>query len=82
MPNIDSVLMVKPSAAIMPKVPNRTTGTVIDGISVARTFCRNRYITRNTSAIPSIRVLTTSSIEIVTKGVMSFGYTTFRPCGK
>ncbi len=72
-PNIDKVLIEKPSADITPKVPSSTTGTVIEGISVARTFCKNRYITRNTSTIPSSRVLMTSSIEILTKGVTSFG---------
>ncbi len=72
-PNIESVLMVKPSAAITPKVPSSTTGTAIEGMRVARMFCRNRNITRNTSAIPSSSVLTTSWIEILMKGVTSFG---------
>ena len=66
-----SVLIEKPSAASTPKVPSSTTGTAIVGISVARKFCRNRNITRNTSTIASISVLTTSSIEILTNGVVS-----------
>jgi hypothetical protein len=66
-----SVLIEKPSAAITPKVPSSTTGTAMVGISVARMFCRKRYITRNTSAIASISVYTTSRIEIFTKGVVS-----------
>ena len=72
-PNIESVLMVKPSAAITPKVPSSTTGTAIEGMSVARMFCRKRNITRNTNAIPSSSVLTTSWMEILMKGVTSFG---------
>ena len=81
-PNIVSVLMVNPNAAMIPKVPRSTTGTAMVGISVARRFCRKRYITRNTSAMPSNSVFTTSVIEIFTNGVMSYGYTTCRPCGK
>ncbi len=41
-PNIVSVLIEKPSAAITPKVPSSTTGTAIVGINVARRFCRKR----------------------------------------
>ena len=71
MPNMVRVLIEKPNAAITPKVPSSTTGTAMVGISVARRFCRNRYITRNTSTTASIRVLTTSSMEMRTKGVVS-----------
>jgi hypothetical protein len=49
------------------------------GISVARMFCRKRYITRNTKTIASINVLTTSSIEILTNGVVSYGYSATSP---
>ncbi len=73
MPNMVRVLIEKPKAASTPKVPNRTTGTAIVGISVARKFCRNRYITRNTSRIASPRVLTTSWMEAETTGVVSYG---------
>ena len=55
----------------MPKVPSSTTGTAIVGIRVARKFCRNRYITRNTSTIASNSVFTTSSMETRTNGVVS-----------
>ena len=55
-PNMVSVLIEKPSAAITPKVPSSTTGTAMVGISVARMFCRKRNITRNTSATASISV--------------------------
>ena len=47
MPNIVSTLIEKPKACMTPKVPSSTTGTAIAGISVARRFCRNRYITRH-----------------------------------
>ena len=73
MPNMVSVLIEKPKAARMPKVPNNTTGTAIVGMRVARAFCRNRYMTRNTSTTASNSVLTTSLIEVRTKGVVSSG---------
>ncbi|MNS84743.1 hypothetical protein D3C72_1185780 [compost metagenome] len=56
MPNMVRVLMLKPAAARMPNVPSNTTGTVIVVMTVARKFCRNRNITRNTSAIASTSV--------------------------
>ncbi|MNE65425.1 hypothetical protein D3C80_1609030 [compost metagenome] len=71
MPNIVRVFIEKPNAARMANVPSNTTGTAIVGISVARKFCRNRYITRNTRMIASIRVFTTSLMEILTNGVVS-----------
>ncbi|CAB3964780.1 hypothetical protein BLA3211_03045 [Burkholderia aenigmatica] len=81
-PNIDSVLIEKPTIDMIANVPSNTTGTAIVGMIVARRFCRNRYITRNTSTIPSSSVLTTSSIDSFTNGVVSYGYFTTRPCGK
>ncbi len=80
--NIVSMLIEKPSAASTPNVPSSTTGTAIVGISVARRFCRNRYMTRNTRTIASSSVLTTSLIEARTKGVVSNGTTAFMPAGK
>ena len=71
MPNMVSVLMEKPAAARMPKVPSSTTGTAMVGISVARKFCRNTYMTMNTSTIASNSVFTTSSMETCTNGVVS-----------
>ena len=71
MPNMVRVLMLKPNAANTPKVPSNTTGTVMVVIRVARRFCRNRYITRNTSATASIRVWITPVIEALTTGVVS-----------
>ena len=81
-PNIVSVLIVNPKAAMIPNVPSSTTGTAMVGINVARKFCRKRYITRKTSTMPSSSVFTTSSIEILTNGVVSYGYTTCSPGGK
>ena len=49
---------------------------------VARMLPRNRYITRNTSTTASIRVLTTSLIEIRTKVVLSNGENHSTPGGK
>ncbi len=76
------VLMVKPNAARIPKVPSNTTGTVMVVMMVARKFCRNRNITRNTSTIASTRVSTTPEIDSVTTGVVSYGTTAFMPGGK
>jgi hypothetical protein len=73
MPNMVSVLIENPKAASTPNVPNNTTGTAMVGISVARAFCRNTYITRNTSTTASTRVFITSRIEVRTNGVVSSG---------
>ncbi len=71
MASMVSVLIEKPAAASTPKVPSSTTGTASVGISVARMFCRNNRMTRNTRPIASNSVLTTCSIEMRTKGVVS-----------
>ena len=42
MPNMVRVLMLKPKAAMTPKVPSSTTGTASEGIRVARKFWRKR----------------------------------------
>ena len=65
------VLMVNPASESTAKVPRMTTGTASVGISVARMFCRNSSITRNTRMIASNSVFCTSWIEISTKGVVS-----------
>ena len=67
------VLMEKPLADRTPKVPSSTTGTAMVGISVARIFCRKRNMMRKTRKTASTRVFTTSSMEILTKGVVSKG---------
>jgi len=73
MANMVSMLMEKPKSPSIPKVPRMTTGTAMVGIRVARMLPINRYMTRNTSAIASKSVLTTSSMATRTKGVVSYG---------
>ncbi|MNM66338.1 hypothetical protein D3C81_778180 [compost metagenome] len=80
--NSVSWLMVKPMASMPMKVPSRATGMTRVGMIVARKFCRKINITRNTSTIASIRVWITSSIEMVTKVVLSYGVNQLTPCGK
>jgi len=71
MPKSVSTLIEYPKAASTPKVPSSTTGTVMAGMTVARQFCRNRYMTTTTSAMASSSVLMTDLIEIFTKRVVS-----------
>ena len=71
--NMVSMLMENPNSPSTAKVPRITTGTAMVGISVARRFPMNRYITRKTSTIASNRVLTTSWMATFTKGVVSYG---------
>ena len=71
MASMVSVLMVKPKAAMIPKVPRSTTGTAMVGMIVARKFCRNRNITRNTSTMASSRVWITFSMATSTKREVS-----------
>ncbi len=63
--------MENPKSPSTAKVPKITTGTAIVGIRVARMFPMNRYITRNTSTIASMSVMTTSLMATLTKGVVS-----------
>ena len=51
------------------------------GMSVARKFCRNRYITRNTRRMASSSVVTTPLMATRTNGVVSKGTTRLRPLG-
>ena len=73
MPNSVSTLIEKPNSHSPRHAPASAIGTTMVGISVARQFCRNRNMTRNTSAIASTSVLTTSSIEMRMNGVESNG---------
>jgi len=59
-PNMDRVLMVKPKAAITPKVPSRTTGTAMDGMSVRADVLQEEEHHQKDQRDPSSRVLTTS----------------------
>ena len=65
------VLMVKPATENTAKVPSRTTGMAIAGISIARQLCRNTKITSTTRITASIRVLTTSRTDSLMKSVVS-----------
>ena len=71
MANMVSTLIEKPSPSMTANDPSMATGTTSAGIRVYRTFCRNRYITRNTSTIASARVCNTCSIETLTYGAVS-----------
>ncbi len=71
MPNIVSVLIEYPNSDSTPKVPSRTTGTASVGINVARMFWRKTNMTMKTSTMASNSVLTTSSIDSLTNGVVS-----------
>ena len=82
MPNRVSWLIVKPSISMPRNVPSRATGITRVGMMVARMFCRNSSITRNTRMIASISVCTTSLIEMVTKAVLSYGLNQVTPGGK
>ena len=73
MANIVSMLIEKPKSASTPKVPRSTTGTAMVGMSVARMFPMNRYMTRNTRTMASMRVFTTSPMATLTNGVVSIG---------
>ena len=73
MANMVSMLMENPSRPRTAKVPRMTTGTARVGMSVARKLPRKTYITRKTRKIASNRVLTTSLMATLTKGVVSKG---------
>lgn len=73
MANIVSMLTVKPKSASTAKVPRRTTGTAMVGISVARMLPRKSSMTRNTSTMAITSVLITSLMDTLMKTVESFG---------
>ncbi len=73
MANIVSMLMENPKIPKTAKVPRRTTGTAIVGISVARMFPRKSHMIRKTSRIASKSVFTTSLMATRMKGVVSLG---------
>ena len=63
--------MEKPNSAISEKVPISDSGIAMTGISTERGEPRNRNTTAVTISSASIRVRTTSSIELFTKVVES-----------
>ena len=70
-PSNVSVLMVKPAAIMMAKVPTIETGMAIMGISVARQLCKKIKMTSRTNRPASISVFTRSSMEADTNAVLS-----------
>ena len=63
--------MEKPSIGKKIKVPRSETGTVSAGISVARTFCRNRNTTKITNSSASTSVVMISRTPSLTERVVS-----------
>jgi hypothetical protein len=82
MPKSVSWFTEKCSTARPMKVPRSATGMTSVGIRVARRFCRKISITRNTSTIASPRVIRTSRIEALMKGVVSNGTVQLTPAGR
>jgi len=66
-PNRLKTLIENPNTYRPRNAPVNATGTTSVGISVARRFCRNSSITKNTSTIASPSVFTTSLIDTLTK---------------
>src|SRR2546421_7122761 len=74
--------MEKPSAYIPTSVPSSAAGTTSVGIRVARKFCRNTSITRNTSVAASASVIITSRMATLMKVVESNAQNQLTPAGK
>ena len=70
-PNIDSVLIEKPSIGKKMKVPINETGIVSSGMIVARMFCRKMKTTSVTRMSASTNVFRISWIDAWTAGVVS-----------
>ena len=73
MANMVSMLMEKPKKLNMAKVPMRTTGTAMVGTSVALRLPRKSHMIMKTRKTAMMRVLMTSLMETVIKGVVSLG---------
>ena len=82
MPNSVRVLIENPSNFTKAKVPISDTGIVTDGMMVLRQSSRKIKITRMTSAIASIRVVSTSLMDSPTASVVSKASSYFIPGGK
>ena len=80
-PNSESELRLNPNPSMNASVPMIATGTEINGISVARHFCRKRSITivTRTTAMPSVR--STSRCDSSMKGVVSWTMSARSPAG-
>jgi hypothetical protein len=66
-----SRLMEKPKASIIAKVPTSDSGIATTGMNTERGEPRNRNTTSTTITSASTRLVTTSSIEEVTKALES-----------
>ncbi len=71
MANRVRVLMENPSGTNAAKVPTSDTGTASMGMSVARKLPRKRNTTSSTRRMASRSACTTSSMEALTKSVLS-----------
>ncbi len=63
-------------------VPSSATGITSVGMIVARKFCRKTSITINTRPMASASVRTTSAIDAVMNGVVSYGTLQVTPVGR
>ena len=70
-PNRVRLLRLKPITAMTEKVPMMATGTAVSGMIVERQLCKKISTTIATRMIASISVLTTSTIDSATNGVVS-----------
>ncbi len=66
-----SRLIEKPNSHNPRQAPASAMGTTMVGMIVARQLCRKVNITMNTSSMATARVITTSLIEALIKGVLS-----------
>ena len=81
-PNSVSVLIENPNSFTNANVPMSETGMVMAGMTVLRQFCRNRNITRMTSAMASASVTRTSLIDSRTTPTLSKASRHSSPGGK
>ncbi len=82
MPNSVSWLIVNPVIHMPRNPPISATGITSRAMIVMRRFCRNTSMTMKTSRIASPSVCTTSLIENLMNGVVSYGANHDTPCGK
>ena len=81
-PNKVNVLMEKPKAAMTASVPINETGIVMNGMTTARKFCKNKKITKTTSKVVSKNVISTSWMEASITSVVSKVTLYSTPSGK
>ncbi len=74
--------MEKPKAAMTASVPINETGIVMNGMTTARKFCKNKKITKTTSKVVSKNVISTSWMEASITSVVSKVTLYSTPSGK